>query len=454
MLEQREARHRSSNPSFSIRTGQLDYNTPEIVYRPRQRTEAEPEQPAAAPAYVPASAPASSLYSNIHAAAMTKAQSPSKGVSTILTGRPSSVAVPKVTVMMSGNDWIEYARSLKQQRKLCGPLWYEGEVCILFADTNLGKSLLAVQIAEMIANGHDCDTAIPELRPDTDPQKVIYADFELSIQQFAQRYSAESADGTPEFHKFNPMLYRVSLVGSDQADLSADISSGRKYADLVISDLEARVVQTDATVLIVDNITYMASGTETAADALPLMKRLIALKKQYNLSILLLAHTPKRDQSRAIDRNDIQGSKMLINFADSAFCIGESCKGSSLRYIKQIKQRNCGQVFDADNVLECEIDRLSDTFLGFRSTGLGLESDHLAEPENTRGNEIRKAALRERREAMLRQINDLAARGLGVNEIAAEMKVNRTTVYRLMKKDSEDTQPHQPPQGTQSIAEN
>ena len=33
-------------------------------------------------------------------------------------------------------------------------LWYEGEVCCLFADSNLGKSIFAVQMADEIALKH------------------------------------------------------------------------------------------------------------------------------------------------------------------------------------------------------------------------------------------------------------------------------------------------------------
>ena len=51
-------------------------------------------------------------------------------------------------------------------------LWYQGEVCCLFADSNLGKSIYAVQIAAAIA----------------EERKVLYFDFELSDKQFQLRY--------------------------------------------------------------------------------------------------------------------------------------------------------------------------------------------------------------------------------------------------------------------------
>ena len=259
--------------------------------------------------------------------------------------------------MISGNDWARYAAISSEQKQLCGPLWYEGEICILFADTNVGKSILAVQIADMIAHGLYCETSLPELKPETLPQPVVYANFELSIAQFGRRYSCEHPDepGRKVYYDFGNMFNRVELFYDiTDGDVSESYAT-KEFADQVISDLEMRLVETGAQVLIIDNITFMASGTETAADAMPLMKKLVALKKRHDLSILLLAHTPKRSLSNPLTRNDLQGSKMLINFTDSAFALGESSRGKDLRYIKQIKQRNCEQVYDRDHVLTCII---------------------------------------------------------------------------------------------------
>lgn len=57
-------------------------------------------------------------------------------------------------------------------------LWYEGEVCCLFSDSNLGKSIYAVQIATRIA----------------ETKKVLYFDFELSDKQFQLRYTDEQGN--------------------------------------------------------------------------------------------------------------------------------------------------------------------------------------------------------------------------------------------------------------------
>ena len=48
---------------------------------------------------------------------------------------------------------------------------------------------------------------------------------------------------------------------------------------------------------------------------------------------------------------------MLINFCDTAFAIGESHTDPSIRYLKQIKVRNCEFKYDAENVCLCQISK-------------------------------------------------------------------------------------------------
>ena len=64
-----------------------------------------------------------------------------------------------------------------------------------FADTNVGKSILAVQIANAVAAGNE--PFIPFIECEAGRQPVIYADLELSKRQFLNRYS--SPDGMPIF---------------------------------------------------------------------------------------------------------------------------------------------------------------------------------------------------------------------------------------------------------------
>ena len=80
--------------------------------------------------------------------------------------------------------------------------------------------------------------------------------------------------------------------------------------------------------------------------------------------------------SKPITRNDLQGSKMLMNFCDSSFAIGESFSDKSLRYVKMIKVRSCEHIYDADNVIVCQINKPSN-FLQFEFLNFDNEAKHL-----------------------------------------------------------------------------
>ena len=140
--------------------------------------------------------------------------------------------------------------------------------------------------------------------------------------------------------------------------------------------MEESIIEKDAKILIIDNITFLRNENEKAKDAVPLMKHLKSLKDKYGLSILALAHTPKRDLTKKITRNDLQGSKMLMNFTDTSFCIGESNDDKNIRYLKQIKSRSNEKKYDDENVCVCKIDKPSN-FLQFEFLHFGTEQEHL-----------------------------------------------------------------------------
>lgn len=305
------------------------------------------------------------------------------------------------------NDWMLQASNMPEQKMLFSEFWFEDEVCILFADTNLGKSILAVQIGDSISNGQP----IPWFKLQTPPQKVLYFDFELSKKQFESRYRNEAG----EQYAFNPHFYRIEI------NTDAIMPDGQSFEEQLYYSLERTVLEQQAKVLIIDNLTYLRNETEKAKDAAPLMKQLKDLKEKYNLSILVLAHTPKRDLSKPITRNDLSGSKMLINFCDSAFTIGESFKDNNLRYLKQIKQRNGEQVYTGNNVCLCQVAK-PDKFLQFELIGCGKESEHLKEQTEKDGTELQ------------RRVFELKQQGLTFRQIAEELGIARSTADRLFRK--------------------
>lgn len=262
----------------------------------------------------------------------------------------------------TANKWIEQASKRPIPRMLFSEFWFEQELCILFADTNVGKTILAVQIADSISRGK----SIPGFKLETKAQKVIYCDFELNDKQFQSRYSRNY-----EYpYQFSDNFLRVEI--NPDADFPEDAS----FEFALSNAIEKVITDNGAKIVIIDNITYLRHENERAKDALPLMKHLKRLKSKYNLSLLVLAHTPKRDLTKPLTRNDLQGSKVLMNFCDSSFAIGESSSDSSFRYIKMIKVRSTEHIYDSYNIMVCQITK-PDNFLHFNFLHLDSEYKHL-----------------------------------------------------------------------------
>ena len=262
----------------------------------------------------------------------------------------------------TANKWIEQASKRPIPRMLFSEFWFEQELCILFADTNVGKTILAVQIADSISRGQ----SIPGFKLETKAQKVIYCDFELNDKQFQSRYSRNYEDP----YLFSDNFLRVEI--NPDADFPEDAS----FEFALSNAIERVITDNGAKIVIIDNITYLRHENERAKDALPLMKHLKRLKSKYNLSLLVLAHTPKRDLTKPLTRNDLQGSKVLMNFCDSSFAIGESSSDSSFRYIKMIKVRSTEHIYDSYNIMVCQITK-PDNFLHFNFLHLDSEYKHL-----------------------------------------------------------------------------
>ena len=308
-------------------------------------------------------------------------------------------------IRRTANEWIELAKKQLPPKMLFSEFWHEDELCILFSDTNLGKTILGVQIANSIASGK----AIAGFLMEAYESKVLYLDLELSAKQFELRYS----DNYSGHYVFSDNLERIEINPEHipEGDVSEKINK----------DMEDEIISSEGKIIVVDNITWLRSNNETTKDALPLMKHLKQLKQKYGLSILALAHTPKRDLTRPITGNDLAGSRMLMNFCDSSFAIGGSSQDSGKRYLKQVKARATSIVYGFDNVIVCDLHKETN-FLGFEYL--------IEEPEGLHLKTISEDDIE------VRNTNILEALKLGTDKvkIALDNNVSRQTVYNILKK--------------------
>ena len=291
----------------------------------------------------------------------------------------------------TANETVHDAALRPVPRNLFMTLWYEGEVTCLFADSNVGKSIFAVQIADQIAT--------------TEP--VLYVDCELSEKQFQLRYTDKESG---IMHKFPEMLYHA-VINPQKFDAGY-------HEEKILSDIANAAEQQHCRIIIIDNLSYLCNAAEKGSDAGSFMVKLMNLKKEKDWSILVIAHTPKRNPSRPITQNDLAGSKRLYNFFDSAFAIGMSGRDNRLRYVKQLKARSCEIQYGGDNVLLYEIVK-TDGFLRFSLVGNARESEHL------------RAFCPEDKEERKQQVAEMKAIGKSIRETAAELGLSKSTVGRI-----------------------
>jgi KaiC/GvpD/RAD55 family RecA-like ATPase len=296
----------------------------------------------------------------------------------------------------TANECIETAKNQPVPKMLFSSLIVENELTICVADTGVGKSIFAVQIANEISK-----TA-----------KVLYLDLELSDKQFQNRYSENYHN---EF-RFNDNFFRVVFKRR------YEMPKGLSYESYFIDSLKELLEATGATIVIIDNMTRLIStDSDKASTAKPLMDSLNDLKLDFNLTMLLLEHTKKTDPSRPIQLNDLQGSKMKANFSDAVFTIGRSSKDKNLRYVKQLKVRSSEFEFDSDNVIVYEVIK-ENSFLQLKFIDYGNENEHLKQQSN------------DDKTATIERVKELHGQGKTQRQIAVEIGISVGAVNKYLKK--------------------
>lgn len=246
------------------------------------------------------------------------------------------------------NDWIEDAAKRPDPRFFFHGLIAEHKNTVIFASTNVGKSILAVQIAEDIAWS----------------EKVGYLDLELADKQFQMRYTDPE---TGEIHLFPPNFIR--------AEIDPDLIGTGDLEQAILDSIEEAAKQ-GILFFIIDNLTFICHDAEKSAIASEFMMKLRKLKFAYGLTTVVIAHTPKRRGYEPITINDLAGSARLGDFFDAGIVVARSARDNNLRYLKQVKVRTCEYKYDSDNVVVYDLVKV-DGFLRFEVHGYASEEEHL-----------------------------------------------------------------------------
>lgn len=266
-----------------------------------------------------------------------------------------------VFLTKDANTLIKDAQNEPMPRTLVGELIYENEQTILFASTNLGKSILATQMAISVSSGIDLNLGNGLiLKNEVGKVNTLLFDFELSDRQFLKRIG----------NKILPSKLYISKIERGK------IIEGKPKEIFNLLKIESESI--DAKFIIVDNISKIGDKLEEGDKAVEFMSALWDLARHDNYSILIIAHTPKRDRKEPITADSMSGSSKLSQLADSIIGINEfNSNKEGQVYIKQIKTRNDVIKYGKSNVICTNITQDKDGFVKHEMFALDYEYNAL-----------------------------------------------------------------------------
>jgi hypothetical protein len=284
----------------------------------------------------------------------------------------------------SMNDCVRRGKSLPPIVVLYPNIVLEGDLCIIFGQSGIGKTIFAMQVARDIA---------------ATGKRVLYADFEMTLRQLALRYESPN---------FPPTFFRAEM------DMEAPVGD-------VLKGIETAAVTNMAEVVFIDNITALSQSLDKSSDAGSLMASLNALKRKYNWTLVILNHVPKMfSGSVPLSLAAIQSSAKLNQLIDDAVGLGQSSRDKSMVYVKQCKWRNGELVLDADNVALYERTKNGEGNLCFTFRSYDTEAVHL---ETASSNE---------HERLKARVRELSSQGMKQQDIAKECGITQSKVSRLL----------------------
>ena len=303
-------------------------------------------------------------------------------------------------------QYVEEGRGMEPPVELVNHVLVEHETTILFGDTGLGKSTYAMQIAIQVAQ-----TGI----------NVLYVNFELSQQQWAQRFPEKQL---PESLMIANIDYAMMRNVTDQQH--------------ILEAIQQTALKHDTSVLIVDNLTNLCINSKDGAEAGNIMLQLISLRMTHNWTMLILAHVPKRKAIDPLSLNDLAGSKVISNMVDNVVAINKSKQHKDMRYLIQLKCRSFPIELDAKNVQEMTMTS-SEGWLHFNLGGYSDELSHLPRSRDEKAeleHEIVKT-LKAPDKASYRDIAEKLGTSLGMVQRTAEK-------YGLARKAAKQKRGQQP----------
>lgn len=242
----------------------------------------------------------------------------------------------------------------EEEKNLIGPIFPSGGITLLAGEKGLGKTSLITQALFQLSGSKEYEL-FPETKMDK-IQQVIYFDYELTRDQFKNRYkNIQSKD--------------IKFIWDSVREGSSSYLI--KRINRILSEKKGH------TTIVIDNLTKIKdlNSPNNCRNFYTELETIRAEYKKQNIvvSFIIVAHVNlKKPKYKPVDLEDIQTSSRFINFADSVILIGRT-RFKEAVLLKVCKNRNGKESNGSAYVFKKE----ESDFLHYEYQGEFTESDVL-----------------------------------------------------------------------------
>ncbi|TZF85808.1 AAA family ATPase (plasmid) [Pedobacter sp. BS3] len=295
-------------------------------------------------------------------------------------------------------ELADEGKNLKPLKKIFGNYILEKNTVLFPSERGVGKSLLAMQLALVVANGDTEFLGEPiELHGN-----VLYVNLELGESVLARR-----------------MATLTKNIESKSTTFNALALTSREGLKAIIDDIKKECEAYSPVLIIIDNLRTAFSGAdnEKNKEMTSAISMINKLKDEVGAAFLIVHHTKKGTHNQLTNSDMQSGAGALTDLVDADFFLRRSNKGRNLRILKRIKSRECEEQDGAKLIT------LNPETLWF---------EHLEDNVDERSH-VLYAPSKEDSEEINKRILEMHKQGISNAEISRQIGIDRSNVGRRLK---------------------
>ena len=212
--------------------------------------------------------------------------------------------------------------------QICDEILLENGTSSISGQSNVGKSILALQFAMSVAMG------VPFLTFNVPrPRRVLLVQFEMMDAHMSNRIekTAKAMLGQYPQH-FKRYKDNLRITSVEQIKIFTD-----QY-----QAIEGNLMAADPPydVVVIDNLYSSGAANIAKNDELTqLMSRIDQLRKEYKCAFMMVSHHKKLEEKRPLEHSMVYGGSYFVNFLDNLIQVANTGRHNQLKVFKITKIR-------------------------------------------------------------------------------------------------------------------